>query len=39
MNVKKLMLTNLPYVLIGLVCTNLARLGAWPLAATLRRRF
>ena len=30
MNVKKLVLTNLPYVLIGLVCTNLGE--AWRMA-------
>ena len=31
MNVKKLVLTNLPYVLIGLVCTNLGE--AWRMAS------
>ena len=37
MNVKKLVLTNLPYVLIGLVCTNLGE--AWLTEPTPRRRF
>ena len=31
MNAKKLVLTNLPYVLIGLVCTNLGE--AWRMAS------
>ena len=31
MNVKKLVLTNLPYVILGLVCTNLGE--AWRMAA------
>ena len=31
MNVKKLVLTNLPYVLIALVCTNLGE--AWRTAS------
>ena len=31
MNVKKLVLTNLPYVILGLVCTNLGK--AWRMAA------
>ena len=31
MNVKKLALTNLPYVVLGLVCTNLGE--AWHMAA------
>ena len=31
MNVKKLVLTNLPYVVLGLVCTNLGE--AWRMAS------
>ncbi len=31
MNVKKLMLTNLPYVVLGLVCTNFGE--AWRMAS------
>ncbi len=40
MNVKKLVLTNLPYVVLGLVCTNLGE--AWRMAcraAMHRRRY
>ena len=37
-NIKKLILLNLPYILVGLFATISERHGGWPRAGTLRKR-